>query len=130
MSARAVTPARARGESHVSSSRAQGKANGFIGACPYGCTPHPPPDQFIDEVAEAVRIGDSVAEVRRRWHIYSSTHYRWLQIGRGHLTHWWDGCPIDPLTARACWRLAIGVARARLEYDQQVLRRLADRQPL
>src|SRR5690242_18655430 len=84
-----------------------------------------PSSRLCQDVAAAVRAEtSSITEVLRTQRISRQTYYRWLSIGRGEFTEWWDGCPIDEIGRALCWELAMAVAQAHLDRAQTQLEQL------
>jgi hypothetical protein len=81
-------------------------------------------DALERDICAAVRTGAAVVDVLRARQVSRGTYYHWLHIGRGKVTHWWDGCPIDDQVRDRCWRLAVRVAEARVEHDRTYLEHL------
>jgi hypothetical protein len=95
-----------------------------MSTCVHGLRAQMPTPELCDDLATAVRSGRPIAPVLRAHGVRRGTYYGWISIGRGELVEWWDGCVVDARTFHECWTLAVAMARARLEWDRNMIERL------
>jgi hypothetical protein len=96
--------------------------------------PHPDNPQWNylseplhDAIVHAVRNWQSLSRVLDAYGITNrQAYYRWLDIGRGQMTEWGDGTPINDTDYARCRQLLMDVTRARIAREQEQLGRIQE----